>query len=58
MAVKDKVKTELFPTIWCPGCGIGLIMQQLAMVMDELGLDKDNTVMVTGIGAPGAWAPT
>jgi pyruvate/2-oxoacid:ferredoxin oxidoreductase beta subunit len=30
MAVKDKLKTDLFPTIWCPGCGIGLIMQQLA----------------------------
>jgi 2-oxoglutarate/2-oxoacid ferredoxin oxidoreductase subunit beta len=53
MAVKDKLKTDLFPTIWCPGCGIGLIMQQLAQVMDELGLDKDNTVLVTGIGCTG-----
>ena len=50
MAVKDKLKTDLFPTIWCPGCGIGLIMQQLATVLDELGLDKLNTVFVTGIG--------
>ena len=53
MAVKDKLKTDLFPTIWCPGCGIGLIMQQLATVMDEIGLDKDNTVLVTGIGCTG-----
>jgi len=53
MAVKDKLKTELFPTIWCPGCGIGLIMQQLASVMDEVGLDKTNTVLVTGIGCTG-----
>jgi 2-oxoglutarate ferredoxin oxidoreductase subunit beta len=53
MAVKDKLKTHLFPTIWCPGCGIGLIMQQLAEVMDELGLDKTNTVLVTGIGCTG-----
>ena len=53
MAVKDKLKTDLFPTIWCPGCGIGLIMQQLATVMDELGLDKSNTVLVTGIGCTG-----
>ena len=53
MAVKDKLKTHLFPTIWCPGCGIGLIMQQLASVMDELGLDKSNTVLVTGIGCTG-----
>ncbi len=53
MAIKDKLKTDLFPTIWCPGCGIGLIMQQLASVMDELNLDKDNTVLVTGIGCTG-----
>ena len=53
MAVKDKLKTDLFPTIWCPGCGIGLIMQQLANVMDELGLDKNNTVLITGIGCTG-----
>jgi 2-oxoglutarate ferredoxin oxidoreductase subunit beta len=53
MAVKDKLKTDLFPTIWCPGCGIGLIMQQLATVMDEVGLDKTNTVIVTGIGCTG-----
>jgi 2-oxoglutarate ferredoxin oxidoreductase subunit beta len=53
MAVKDRIKTHLLPTIWCPGCGIGLIMQQLAAVMDELNLDKTNTVIVTGIGCTG-----
>jgi 2-oxoglutarate ferredoxin oxidoreductase subunit beta len=53
MAIKDKLKTGLFPTIWCPGCGIGLIMQQLASVMDDLGLTKDNTVLITGIGCTG-----
>jgi 2-oxoglutarate/2-oxoacid ferredoxin oxidoreductase subunit beta len=53
MAVKDKLKTHLFPTIWCPGCGIGLIMQQLASVMDELNFDKTNTVLITGIGCTG-----
>ena len=53
MSMKDKLKLELFPTIWCPGCGIGLIMAQLATVMDELGLDKYNTVLVTGIGCTG-----
>jgi len=53
MAVKDKLKVDLFPTIWCPGCGIGLIMTQLASVMDELDLNKMNTVLITGIGCTG-----
>jgi 2-oxoglutarate ferredoxin oxidoreductase subunit beta len=53
MSYRDRIKEEIFPTIWCPGCGIGLIMTQLAMVMDDLGLDHTNTVTVTGIGCTG-----
>ena len=50
---KSKLKMDLFPTIWCPGCGIGTIMIELAMVLDELGMDQSNTVIVTGIGCTG-----
>ncbi|HEV7199692.1 MAG TPA: thiamine pyrophosphate-dependent enzyme [Candidatus Limnocylindria bacterium] len=53
MGFKSKLKMDLFPTIWCPGCGIGTIMIELAMVLDELGLDQSNTVIVTGIGCTG-----
>ena len=50
---KKRLKVDLFPTIWCPGCGIGTIMIQLAMVLDEMGLDETNTIIVTGIGCTG-----
>src|SRR5437870_2822341 len=50
---KRRLKVDLFPTIWCPGCGIGTIMIQLAMVLDEMGLDETNTIIVTGIGCTG-----
>jgi 2-oxoglutarate ferredoxin oxidoreductase subunit beta len=53
LGYKDRLKLELFPTIWCPGCGIGSIMMQLAMVLDEMGLDDRNTIIVTGIGCTG-----
>ena len=53
LGFKSKLKMDLFPTIWCPGCGIGTIMIELAMVLDELGLDHTNTVLVTGIGCTG-----
>jgi 2-oxoglutarate ferredoxin oxidoreductase subunit beta len=53
LGYKDRLKLDLFPTIWCPGCGIGTIMMQLAMVLDEMGLDERNTVLVTGIGCTG-----
>ena len=50
---KRRLKVDLFPTIWCPGCGIGTIMIQLAMVLDEMGLDETNTIIVSGIGCTG-----
>jgi len=53
LGYKKHLKVELFPTIWCPGCGIGTIMMQLAIVLDEMGLDERNTVIVTGIGCTG-----
>ncbi len=53
LGFKSRLKLDLFPTIWCPGCGIGTIMMQLAMVLDEMGLDETNTIIVTGIGCTG-----
>ncbi|MDP9271574.1 MAG: thiamine pyrophosphate-dependent enzyme [Chloroflexota bacterium] len=53
LGYKKHLKVELFPTIWCPGCGIGTIMMQLAIVFEEMSLDETNTVIVTGIGCTG-----
>ena len=53
LGFKSRLKVDLFPTIWCPGCGIGTIMIQLAMVLDEMGMDETNTIIVTGIGCTG-----
>jgi 2-oxoglutarate ferredoxin oxidoreductase subunit beta len=53
LGFKQRLKVDLFPTIWCPGCGIGTIMIQLAMVLDEMGMDETNTIIVTGIGCTG-----
>ncbi|MFN2484034.1 MAG: thiamine pyrophosphate-dependent enzyme [Candidatus Limnocylindria bacterium] len=53
LGYKDRLKLQLFPTIWCPGCGIGTIMIMLAQVLDEMGYDETNTILVTGIGCTG-----
>lgn len=53
LGFKERLKVDLFPTIWCPGCGIGTIMIQLAMVLDEMGMNETNTIIVTGIGCTG-----
>jgi len=35
---------------WCPGCGDYSIISSLQSILAELGRDKDNLVMVSGIG--------
>jgi 2-oxoglutarate/2-oxoacid ferredoxin oxidoreductase subunit beta len=42
-----------FPTVWCPGCGIGVVMGAIVRATYGLGLDKDYVAMVSGIGCSG-----
>jgi 2-oxoglutarate ferredoxin oxidoreductase subunit beta len=43
-------KNKKFPTIWCSGCGIGVVMGALIRAIDHLGLENDNVALVAGIG--------
>ena len=43
-------KNKKFPTIWCSGCGIGIVMGALIRAIDHLGLDNDEVALVAGIG--------
>ncbi len=36
--------------MWCPGCGHGTILNSLLRAIEELGLNKSNVVMTSGIG--------
>jgi 2-oxoglutarate ferredoxin oxidoreductase subunit beta len=50
---KDLLRSDRFPTGWCPGCGIGQMLIQLAMVMDEASLDYTNSTVISGVGCTG-----
>ncbi|MCJ7432031.1 MAG: thiamine pyrophosphate-dependent enzyme [Anaerolineales bacterium] len=43
-------KNKKFPTIWCSGCGIGIVMGALIRAIDRLGLKNDDVALVAGIG--------
>lgn len=43
-------KNKRFPTIWCSGCGIGVVMGALIRAIDHLGLKNDDVALVAGIG--------
>lgn len=42
-----------FPHVWCPGCGIGIMLGALVRAIDRVGYSKDEIVMVSGIGCTG-----
>jgi 2-oxoglutarate ferredoxin oxidoreductase subunit beta len=42
-----------FPHVWCPGCGIGIMLGALIRAIDRIGFDKDEIVLVSGIGCSG-----
>ncbi|WP_457576636.1 2-oxoacid:ferredoxin oxidoreductase subunit beta [Desulfomarina sp.] len=50
MAVKDYLRERFFPHMWCPGCGHGTILNSLLRAIEELGLEKNDIVMTSGIG--------
>lgn len=39
-----------FPHVWCPGCGIGIVMGSLIRAIDSLKWDMNDILMVSGIG--------
>lgn len=46
----EKYYRPRLPHIWCPGCGNGIVTSSIVRAIDKVGLDKDNTVIVSGIG--------
>jgi len=50
MPVKDYLRRRYFPHLWCAGCGHGIVMGNLIRAIEQLGLEKNEVVMVSGIG--------
>jgi 2-oxoglutarate ferredoxin oxidoreductase subunit beta len=42
-----------FPHVWCPGCGIGIMLGALIRAIDKCGFSKDEVVLISGIGCTG-----
>ncbi len=44
------LRNDKLPLYWCPGCGNGTVLKALIVAIDELHWDKNDIVMVSGIG--------
>jgi 2-oxoglutarate/2-oxoacid ferredoxin oxidoreductase subunit beta len=50
MAVKEYIRERFFPHMWCPGCGHGIVLNGLVRAVEELAINKNELVIVSGIG--------
>ena len=50
LEIEQFLHTERLPHIWCPGCGVGSVTGAFLRVVVDLGLERENTVVVSGIG--------
>jgi 2-oxoglutarate ferredoxin oxidoreductase subunit beta len=47
------IRSDRMPHIWCPGCGIGIVMRCYAQAILESEIPVDKQVVVSGIGCSG-----
>jgi 2-oxoglutarate ferredoxin oxidoreductase subunit beta len=52
-ALGKYLRAERMPHIWCEGCGNGILLNCFLSALDELKLDLDKVVVVSGIGCIG-----
>jgi len=44
------MREEKLPHMWCPGCGIGVVLKSMIRSFDELEWDPNDIAVVSGIG--------
>jgi 2-oxoglutarate ferredoxin oxidoreductase subunit beta len=49
----EVLRSDRMPHIWCPGCGIGVVMRCYGQAILESGIPVDNHIVVSGIGCSG-----
>lgn len=47
------LRTDRLPHVWCPGCGIGVVLSCWFRAIDFLKMDPDKVCVVSGIGCTG-----
>jgi 2-oxoglutarate ferredoxin oxidoreductase subunit beta len=50
LEIEQFLHTERLPHMWCAGCGIGIVTGAFLRVLLDLGLKREETVVVGGVG--------
>jgi len=49
----EYLRTDKMPTLWCWGCGDGVVLKSIIRAIDKLGWDMKDVCVVSGIGCSG-----
>ena len=44
------LRAEKLKTMWCPGCGNGIVLQAIIRALQESNVDQNKVVVVSGVG--------
>ena len=50
------LRVNKMPTLWCWGCGDGVILKAFIRAVEKLGWEKDDVCVVSGIGCSGRFS--
>jgi 2-oxoglutarate ferredoxin oxidoreductase subunit beta len=50
------LRLEKMPTLWCWGCGDGIILKATIRAIEKMGWDMDDVAIVSGIGCSGRFS--
>jgi 2-oxoglutarate ferredoxin oxidoreductase subunit beta len=50
------LRLEKMPTLWCWGCGDGVILKAFIRAIDKMGVAQDDVCVVSGIGCSGRFS--
>jgi len=49
----DVIRSERLPNIWCPGCGIGIVVGAYVRAIQKSAIPRQKQVSISGIGCTG-----
>lgn len=52
----EYLRTDKMPTLWCWGCGDGVILKAVIRAIDKMGWNMDDVCVVSGIGCSGRFS--
>ena len=52
----DVIRSERLPNIWCPGCGIGIVVGAYVRAIQKSAIPRDRHISISGIGCTGRFS--